>query len=110
MMQNLMYQGLTIDQYLSTQKFKDKDEWVTKEVIPAAEKRVKAGLVLAELSKKLKITATDEEEEEFVTGYKVQYANNPDMVKRFDEPEVRRDLVNRLLTEKTVDALVELNK
>jgi trigger factor len=110
MMQNLMYQGLTIDQYLSTQKFKDKDEWIKKEVIPAAKKRVQAGLVLAELSKKLKVTATDEEQEEFVTGYKVQYANNPEMVKRFDEPEVRRDLVNRLLTEKTVDALVELNK
>jgi trigger factor len=108
-MQNLMYQGLTLDQYLSTQNFKDKEEWLKKEVAPAAEKRVKAGLVLAQLSKELKIVASDEEQEAFIAGYKAQYANNPEMVKRFDEPEVRRDLVNRLLTEKTVDALVEFN-
>ena len=110
MMQNLTYQGLTLEQYLSTQKFTDKDEWIEKEVIPAAEKRVKAGLALAELSKELKVEATDEEREAFVTRYKMQYANNPDLVKRFDEPEVRRDLENRLLTEKTVEKLVELNK
>lgn len=110
MMQSLMYQGLTLEQYLSTQKFSDKDEWIEKEVIPAAEKRVKAGLALAELSKELKVEATDEEREAFVTRYKMQYANNPDLVKRFDEPEVRRDLENRLLTEKTVEKLVELNK
>lgn len=109
MTQNLTYQNITLEQYIRTQGFKDQDEWREKEVVPAAEKRVKAGLVLAELSKELKVTATDEEKAAHTNRYKEQYANNPEMVKRFDEPEVQRDLTNRLLTEKTVDQLVELN-
>lgn len=109
MQQNLMYRNITLDQYLTTQGFKDQDEWRKKEVTPAAEKRVKAGLVLAELSKELKVTASDEEKEVHLNRYKMQYANNPEMVKRFDEPEVQRDIYNRLLTEKTVEELVTLN-
>lgn len=109
MTQNLMYQGLTIEQYIANQKFADREEWREKEVFPAAEKRVKAGLVLAELSKAEKIEATSEELAEHINLYKQQYANNPEMVKRFDEPEAQRDIANRLLTEKTVDRLVELN-
>ncbi|HEY1085436.1 MAG TPA: trigger factor [Candidatus Saccharimonadales bacterium] len=109
MMQNLMYQNITLDQYLSTQGFKDRDEWQKKEVIPAAQKRVKAGLALSELAKTLKVEATDEEKEAHLDRYRMQYANNPEMAKRFDEPEVQRDVFNRLMTEKTVDALVELN-
>lgn len=106
---NLMYQGLSLDQYLENQKFKDKDAWLEKEVTPAAIKRVKAGLVLAELSKVEKIEATSDELEAHVEVYKKQYANNADALKQFDDPEVRRDIANRLLTEKTVERLVELN-
>jgi len=107
--QNLMYQGLSIEQYLETQKFVDKDEWITKEVTPTAVKRVKAGLVLAELSKAEKIDATNEELDAHVDMYRAQYANNPEALKQFEQPEVRRDIANRLLTEKTVERLVELN-
>jgi len=106
---NLIYQGLTLDQYLETQKFKDKDDWIEKEVKPTAEKRVKAGLVLAELSKVEKIEATTDELKDHIDLYKKQYANNPEALKQFDEPEVQRDIANRLLTEKTVDRLVALN-
>lgn len=109
MRQNMLYRNITLENYVRSQGFKDEDEWRTKEVIPAAQKRVKAGLVLAELSKELKVSATDDEKLEHTNRYKAQYANNPDMVKRFDDPEVQRDLTNRLLTEKTVDQLVELN-
>lgn len=109
MTQNLMYQGMTLDQYLDAQGFATKEVWLDKEVQPAAEKRVKAGLVLAELSKAEKITASNEELAEHVNRYKEQYANNPEMVKQLDTPEAQRDIANRLLTEKTVDRLVELN-
>ena len=110
MTQNLMYQGITIEQYIANQKFSSRDEWHEKEVLPAAEKRVKAGLALAELSKVEKIEASADELAEHISLYKQQYANNLEMVKRFDEPEAQRDIANRLLTEKTVDRLVELNK
>ena len=106
---NLMYQGLGIDQYLETQKFKDKETWIEKEVTPAAIKRVKAGLVLAELSKVEKITATSEELADHIELYRKQYANNAEALKQFEDPEVQRDIANRLLTEKTVERLVELN-
>lgn len=106
---NLLYQGLTLDQYLSAQKFKDKDDWIKKEVTPTAIKRVKVGLALAELSKVEKIEATSDELEAHVDLYKKQYANNPDALAQFENPEVRRDIANRLLTEKTVDRLLELN-
>lgn len=110
MLQNLMYQNITLDDYLTAQKFADKEEWIEKEVKPAATKRVQAGLVLAELSKELKVGATDDEVAEHVARYKQSYANNPEMLKRFDEPEVVRDIANRLVTEKTVDALVKENE
>lgn len=109
LVQNLAYQGLTLDQYLESKDYKTKEEWLDKEAQPAAEKRVKAGLVLAELSKVEKIEATNKELAEHIDLYKKQYANNPEAVKQFDEPEAQRDIANRLLTEKTVDRLVELN-
>ncbi len=109
MQQNLMYQGLTVEQYLEDKGFKNKEEWLDTEVKDAAEKRVQAGLALAQLSKELKITASEKELDEHVELYKKRYANNPSMVAQFDLPEARRDIANRLLTEKTVDKLLELN-
>lgn len=109
MTQNLMYQGLTLDQYLDNKGFESKEKWLETEVRDASEKRVQAGLVLAELSKVEKIEATNKELDEHVELYKKQYANNPQMVAQFDQPEARRDIANRLLTEKTVERLVELN-
>lgn len=109
MTQNLMYQGLTLDQYLENQGFESKEKWLEKEVKPSAKKRVQAGLTLAELSKVEKIEASAKERDDHVALYKERYAKNPKMVEQLDTPEARRDIANRLLTEKTVDRLVALN-
>jgi trigger factor len=109
MTQNLMYKGLTLDQYLENGGFESKEKWLETEVRDTAKKRVQAGLVLAELSKVEKIEATNKELDEHVELYKKQYANNPQLLAQFDQPEARRDIANRLLTEKTVDRLVALN-
>ncbi len=106
---NLMYQGINLDQYLENKGFKSKDEWLEKEVRDVAVKRVRAGLVLAELSKVEKIEANTDELNNHIEMYKQQYANNPEALKQFDQPEVQRDIAGRLITEKTVDHLVELN-
>jgi len=106
---NLMYQGLTLDQYLENKSFESKEKWLETEVKEVAEKRVKAGLVLAELSKAEKIEASTAELDAHIDTYKQQYAKNPEALKQFEQPEVRRDIANRLLTEKTVDLLVKLN-
>jgi len=109
MTQNLMYQGLSLDQYIENQGLKSKEDWLETEVKESAKKRVQAGLVLAELSKVEKIEASTKELDEHIAEYKERYANNPKMVDQFDTPDARRDIANRLLTEKTVNRLVELN-
>lgn len=107
-MQNLMYRGLSPEQYMESQGYKDRDEWREKEFRDAAIRRVKSGLVLAELSKAEKIEVSKEELEARLNEMKQQY-NDPKMQAQFDTPESRRNLANRVLTEKTIDRLVELN-
>lgn len=106
MTQNLAYQGITLESYLGSQKLTH-EEWLATEVHNAAQKRVQAGLVLAELSKVEKITATDEELAAKIRQYQEQYGKQSGQ--DFTTPELQRDIANRLLTEKTIDRLVELN-
>lgn len=105
---NLMYRGMSIDDYIKSLKYKDKNDWLENEVRPIAEKRVKAGLLLAELSKVEKIEATKNELLEKINQLGKQYPSE-DMRKHLKTPEVQRDVANRILTEKTVDRLVSLN-
>ena len=109
MTQNLMYQGMTLDAWLESEGYKSKDEWIEKEAGPLADSRVKAGLVLSELSKQAKIEASSDELKQRIGALQSQYANNPEMAKRFNEPEIQREVANQLLTEKTIDHLVEVN-
>lgn len=108
MVQNLMQRGLTLDMYLAEKDFKDKQTWLDSEVKDAAINRVKAGLVLAELSKELKVEASNEELLERMNQLAQQYPSE-DMQKQLKTPEAQRDIANRLLTDKTIDKLVELN-
>lgn len=108
MVQNLMQRGLTLDMYLAEKDFKDKDAWLASEVTDAAVTRVKAGLVLAELSKVLKVEATDAELLARMNQLGQQYPSE-EMRKQLKTPEVQRDVANRLLTDKTIEQLVELN-
>lgn len=105
---NLMYRGMSIGDYIKSLKYKDKNDWLENEVRPIAEKRVKAGLLLAELSKEEKIEATENELLEKINQLGKQYPSE-DMRKHLKTPEVQRDVANRILTEKTVDRLVSLN-
>ena len=107
--QNLMYRGRTLEQYFKEKGYADRDAWVKAEANDVADARIKAGLVLAQLSKELKIEATADELAAHINTYKQQYANNPKMAKHFDKPEAQREVANRLITEKTIDKLVELN-
>jgi trigger factor len=106
MTQNLLYQGMNLDMYLESKKL-TKEQWIDSEVKEAAEKRVKAGLVLAELSKIEKVTATDEELAKKIQEYQAQFGDKSGQ--DFTRPELQRDIANRLLTDKTIDLLLELN-
>lgn len=106
---NLRYQGLNFEDYLKQQKFDSEQDWIEKEAKPTAIRRVKAGLVLAELSREFNIEVSKEEIENHVNLYKSQYANNKEALAQFDNPSVINDITNRLITEKTVEKLLEIN-
>lgn len=110
MMQNLTYRGVTLESYLETQKFSDKDDWLKQEVRPAAEKRVKAGLVLAELSKEFNVDVSHDELATQIAQMKQQYgAKDAKIAKRFEDPNVHRDIANRMITDKTISKLVDIH-
>lgn len=101
--QNLMYRGQTWEEHL-------KEEGVTPEEHkqqkrPAAEERVKAGIVLSEISQREGLEVTPEELEIRIQVLKGQY-NDAAMRAELDKPEARREIASRILTEKTVNTLV----
>lgn len=106
--QNLLYRGMTLEQYLEQQK-QTEEQWRTSELRDQAIRRVQVGLALAELSKIEKINASREELDVRLAEMLQRYGSDAKMKGQLNTPEARRDLANRVITEKTVDRLVELN-
>ena len=108
MQQNLMYSGLSLEDYLERMG-KTREEWLEKDVKEAAEIRVKSGLALAELSKVEKVESSLEELDARIAQLKEQYGNSKEIAKQLSSDDVRRNLANQILTEKTIDLLVKFN-
>jgi trigger factor len=99
---NIVYRGQTWEEHLA-------EEGITAEAHrdkqrPAAELRIKGGLILGEIAEQEKITVTPEELEIRMMLLKNQYPD-PNMQAELDKPESRRDINSRLMTEKTLDKL-----
>ncbi len=105
--QNLLYRGQTLEQYLESQK-QTREQWRESELKTAATRRVQVGLMLAELSKVENIGVSKKELDQ-AHAQKLEEYSDPNVRAQFDTPEARRDLANRVLTEKTVERLVTLN-
>jgi trigger factor len=102
--QNLIYRGQTWEEHL-------KEEGQTEESHreknrPMAELNVKAGLVLSEIALQEKITVTPDEFQLRMQLLKGQYTDQQ-MQSELDKPENRRDIMSRMLTEKTIAKLTE---
>ena len=108
MQQNLMYSGLSLEDYLERMG-KTHEEWLEKDVKEAAEMRVKSGLALAELSKVEKVKSDTKELDTRIAQLKEQYGNSKEVQKQLSSDDVRRNLANQILTEKTIDLLVKFN-
>lgn len=108
MQQNLMYSGLSLEDYLERMG-KTREEWLEKDVKEAAEMRVKSGLALAELSKVEKVKSDTKELDARIAQLKEQYGNSKEIQKQLSSDDVRRNLANQILTEKTIDLLVKFN-
>jgi trigger factor len=101
--QSAIYRGQTWEEYLKAEGLKDEASYREK-IRPDAELRVKAGLTLAEIGEKEKITITPEEVEVRIQLLKNQY-QDPQMQAELAKPEAQRDIASRMLTEKTLSKL-----
>jgi len=105
--QNLTYRGETFTEYLANSA-QTQEEYTNNELKPAAEVRLKAGLALSALAEKEGITVTPEELEIRMQVLKGQYTDKQ-MQEELNKPAAKRDIASRLLTEKTIAKLVNLN-
>ncbi len=102
--QNLMYRGQTWQEFLAAQNLTEEE--YRKGLRPKAELRVKAGLVLSEIAEAEQIIITPEEFEVQMQQLSSRY-NDPGMQAELNKPENRREIISRMLTEKTVAKLRE---
>ena len=104
--QNLAYRGQTWQEMLE-QEGKTEDEYTKSELLPEAERRVKTGLVLAEISNVEKIDIAHSEIEDKIKQLSAQYSDKS-MQEELAKPESRNEIASRLLTEKTIAKLVKI--
>jgi len=102
--QNIMYRGQTWQEYLEGEGLTD--ETYREQQRPAAEMRVKAGLILSEIAEAEQITITNDELDAQMNLLRGQYPDKQ-MQAELAKPEARRDIASRLLTEKTLAKLKE---
>ncbi|MGH7157902.1 MAG: trigger factor [Candidatus Saccharimonadales bacterium] len=102
--QNLAYTGQTWQEYLDSEKLTP--ESLRKKHHDDAELRVKAGIVLAEIAEAEKVTVTPEEFNAQLQSLKARYPD-AQMRAELDKPENQRDILSRMVTEKTIAKLKE---
>ncbi|HWB39500.1 MAG TPA: trigger factor [Candidatus Saccharimonadales bacterium] len=100
--QQLVYQGQTWQEHLDAEKVTAEEHREQKR--EGAERNLKVGLVLGEVADKEGITVTPEELEIRIMLLKNQYEDDA-MHAELEKPENRRDIANRMMTEKTLDKL-----
>ncbi len=101
--QNLMYRGQTWEEHLKEEGVNEEEHKAQKR--PAAEERIKQSLVLAEIAEAEGLDVTPEELEIRMQLLKGQY-QDPQMQAELNKPEARRDIASRILTEKTLEKIV----
>lgn len=102
--QNLLYRGQTWEDHLKLEGVTE-EEHRKKNREPAA-LRVKAGLVLSEIAELEKISVSKEELELQLEMMKKQYTDEK-MQAEIDKPENQRDIISRMLTQKTIAKVKE---
>lgn len=104
---NAASRGLTLEKYLERMGQTEED-W-QKQARHIAEDRVKASLVLQVLAREQGITADDAEVDAKLAELRDVYQKSAEALKNLKKPEVRQDIKNRLILDKTLDFLVAAN-
>jgi trigger factor len=102
--QNLVYRGQTWQEFLESEDLTE--ETYREKQRPAAEMRVKAGLILAEIADMEKVDVTPDELVAQMSALKARYPDQQ-MQAELAKPEAQREIASRMLTEKTINKLVE---
>ncbi len=105
---NAMTQGLSFEDYLK-QVGQTKEDW-EKEAKKIAEARVKASLALQLLARDKKITVEDKLVEAKIAELRDVYQKSPEALKNLKNENVKTDIKNRMIIEKTIDFLVKANE
>jgi trigger factor len=100
---NLTYRGQTLPEFLALEG-KTEEEYISKVLKPEAEERLKASIILSEISERESIPLTDEEVDIRIQMMKAQY-QDPQSQAELSKPEARRDIASRMLAEKTIQML-----
>ena len=101
--QSLTYRGQTLQEFLEQQGMSE-DDYKKQEIIPQAEERVKASIILSEIAEAENLTVTPEELEVRLQVLKGQYQDQQ-MQSELDKPENRQEIISRMLSEKTLAQL-----
>jgi trigger factor len=101
---NLVYRGQTWQEHLDSEGITAEEHRAKNK--SGAELRVKAGLILTEVSEREGISVSPEEINVRINLLKGQYSDEAMQVE-LDKPEGRRDIGSRILSEKTIDVLAE---
>ena len=104
---NAASQGMSFEDFLKVNG-ETTESW-EKEARKVAETRVKASLVLQTLALNEKITVSDDLVTAKINELKDVYKKSPEAVKSLKDPNVKMDIKNRMIIEKTLDFLVKAN-
>lgn len=102
---NLSYRGQTLSEFLESEN-KTEDEYIEEVLKPEARDRLKASIILSEISELENIPLTNEEVDLRIQSLKGQYQDARSQAE-LAKPEARRDIASRMLAEKTIKKLTE---
>ncbi len=105
---NAASMGLDFDKYI--ERAGETPESWEKKARTMAESRVKGSLILQNLALAEKISVSDDEVAAKIAELRDVYKKSPEALKSLKDPNVRGDIYNRMIIEKTLDYLVKVNK
>ena len=104
---NAAYAGLTWKEYLDREGLSE--ESYKSLLSKQAKARIKTGLILGEIASIQKVSVTKQDLENQVNAFRQQYANDQQMLAELDNANNLQDIKNRLLVDKTLQAITALN-
>lgn len=107
MTRNAESRGMSFEDFLKENN--EAEESWEKQARKVAEARVKASLVLQTLAVEQKITVSDDLVAAKIAELRDVYKKSPEALKNLKDPNVKMDIRNRMVIEKTLDFLVKEN-